>query len=73
MTDLPSSDDASQDEFYLGDVAIDPPLEEFRRTFEKKIRSFEGDGGEDRREPYTRAFELGEAMIQRKLGEAESC
>ncbi len=60
-------------EYYLDEVAIDPPLDEFRRTFEKKIRSFEGEGGEDRRAPYAKAFELGESLIRRELGLGDSC
>jgi len=81
MTDRPESTspyepetDLGGDDFFMSDVAIEPPLDEFCRTFAKKIRSFEGDGGDDRRAPYYRAFELGHVLIRRQLGlEDGSC
>ncbi|MCA8960551.1 MAG: hypothetical protein KDC38_08560 [Planctomycetes bacterium] len=72
MSDLPEErDDAGDDEFYLVEAMIEPALEEFRRTYEKRIRSFDGEDGEAKRTPYVKAYEYGVAAIRRRLGEEE--
>lgn len=68
------SSQGSEDEpFLFDDLTIVPPLEEFRRLFQKKLRAFESgeDGGQS--QPYHQAFELGERLILRQLGEEEGC
>ena len=58
------------EDYLFQELAIDPPLVEFRRIFEKKSRSFEMDDEDNEKlEPYRKAFELGEAMILAHLGE----
>lgn len=63
--------DSSSDEYLLGEVAIAPPLDEFRRTYAKKTRSFQEDGATDRLSAYEKAFQLGERLIQDALGEGD--
>ena len=53
--------------FLFADLSIDPPLEEFRRVFEKRMRSFEADGADDQTSSYLRAYEIGRAKIERLL------
>ena len=66
-----ASRDANAEEGYLlAEMAVEPPLEEFRRLFAKKLRSFESDAeGEDtgQVESYRKAFALGEAKILDRL------
>ena len=64
-------DTATSSDYLFRELAIDPPLEEFRRLYEKKIRSFELERGSGAIPPYQRAFELGEAKIRRRLGEED--
>lgn len=64
--------DGPTEEYLLGDVAIAPPLEEFRRTYAKKTRSFTEDGATEQLEAYQKAFELGESLIAKVTGNGES-
>lgn len=66
-----SRGDSSADDYLLGEVAIAPPLDEFRRTYAKKTRSFHEDGATDQLAAYEKAFELGERLIQDALGEGD--
>ncbi len=55
--------------YLFEDLAIAPPLEEFRRLYLKKIRSFESEGKTEVPGPYRHAFELGERKILQQLGQ----
>ncbi len=59
-----------EDQKYLfSELAVQPPLEEFRRTYAKRLRSFESTDGEgDQLEAYRKAFELTEKKIIERLG-----
>ena len=54
--------------YLFDDLAIAPPLEEFRRLYQKKMRSFESEGQEQVPGPYAQAFRLGESKILHQLG-----
>lgn len=79
----PTSTDDARPDYFLDEVSIAPPLEEFRRVYAKKIRSFEGENNESQIEPYERAFRIGERMLIERLmierlmidqaGEGASC
>ncbi len=56
----------------LGELKMAPPLEEFRRRYEKKLRSFEN-SEEQHLNTYREAFALGEQKILRRLREGERC
>ncbi len=55
--------------YLFSDLAIDPPLEEFRRLLAKKLRSFVSEVTASELAPYRKAYQLGEEKIQRLLGE----
>jgi hypothetical protein len=59
--------------FLLGEFNIGPALEELRRLYEKKLRSFETSEDERKVSSYRRAFALGEEKILRRLEEGERC
>ena len=63
----------STDEYLLGEFTIAPPLEEFRRLFEKRLRSFETSEDPQKTELYRKAFTLGEEKIARIMEEGEKC
>jgi hypothetical protein len=52
----------------LTPMQIETPLEEFRRHFAKKQRSFEGTADGRASEIHRRAFELAESLIRRHSG-----
>ncbi len=57
----------------LTSLQIDSPIEEFRRHFAKKQRSFEGTADGRAIEIYRLAFELAEQLIRRQRGGEERC
>mgnify|MGYP000083921383 CR=1 FL=1 len=60
-----------EDQKYLfSELAVQPPLEEFRRTYAKRMRSFESteEGEGDQQEAYRKAFALAEKKIIERLG-----
>lgn len=57
----------------LTSLQIETPLEEFRRHFAKKQRSFEGTGDGKPTEIYRRAFELAEHLIRKQGGGDTPC
>lgn len=59
--------------YLFEDLTVVPPLEEFRRLFNKKLRAFESGETAGEVEPYRAAFRMGEEKILRQLGEEESC
>lgn len=59
--------------YLLGELAILPPLDEFQRQYQKKIRSFEGSGDSTTAAAYERAFRLGEAQLRQLLTEEGRC
>ncbi len=59
--------------YLFEDLTVVPPLEEFRRLFNKKLRAFESGETSGEVEPYRAAFRMGEERILRQLGEGESC
>jgi len=73
--------DTRDDSFFLSEVAIATPLEEFQRTYEKKIRSFEelgssdapGDDNADLILSYEKAYRLGAEKLRRRLDEGARC
>lgn len=70
VPELPS-EDAS--EFLFGDLAVEPPLAEFERVFQKKIRSFDSAEDPARIVPYRKAHALGKERLERLLGEGGKC
>ncbi len=71
-TDRDSKRRGTGEGFLLGELKIAPPLEEFRRRYEKKLRSFENSELQDLT-PYREAFALGEEKIRRRLREGKRC
>ena len=63
-----SSERRSPQSAILTSLQIETPLEEFRRHFQKRRRSFEGTGGGRAVEVYRRAFELAEQLIRKQRG-----
>ncbi len=57
----------------LTSLQIETPLEEFRRHFKKRQRSFEGLAGGRAADVYRRAFELAEQLIRKQRGGDERC
>ncbi len=62
-----SDAELSDSEYFLADVAISPPIDEFKRTYEKKIRSFENDEDSERRKPFEAAYKLGLAKLKKRF------
>ncbi|MFN0059244.1 MAG: hypothetical protein ACKVX7_12360 [Planctomycetota bacterium] len=59
--------------YLLGELAIFPPLEEFERQYQKKVRSFEGTGDSTTAAAYERAYNLGAAQLRQMLTEEGRC
>ena len=57
----------------LTSLQIETPLEEFRRHFQKRKRSFEGTAGGRSTDVYQRAFDLAEQLIRKQRGGDERC
>ena len=70
---ISSEEPVTHGPFLFEDLTVVPPLEEFRRLFNKKLRAFESGETAGEVEPYRAAFRMGEEKILRQLGEEESC
>lgn len=59
--------------FLFSELAIGSPLEEFRRVFAKKLRSFETSDDPALAIAYRRVLALGEEKLQARLGGDAAC
>lgn len=70
---VPEPSPPAASDFLFGDLAIEPPLAEFERVFEKKLRSFESAEDPARAQPYRKAYELGRQKLASLLGGEGRC